>query len=92
MSSIRKNYWDRIEYRNEQGYLHRKDGPARIWTGGENKGEIEWIINGKYHREDGPAVEYSYGTKAWYLNGTRYFEDEWLQEVAKIKLKRILEL
>jgi hypothetical protein len=24
---------------------------------------------GKYHREDGPAVEYTDGTKMWYLNG-----------------------
>jgi len=29
----------------------------------------------KLHREDGPAVEYSYGTKHWYLNGQRHRED-----------------
>ena len=27
-----------------------------------------WYLNGKRHREDGPAVEYPNGTKYWYLN------------------------
>ena len=29
----------------------------------------------KPHREDGPAVEYSDGTKSWYLNGQPHRED-----------------
>jgi hypothetical protein len=29
----------------------------------------------KYHREDGPAIEYSNGTKFWYLNGKRHREN-----------------
>ena len=28
-----------------------------------------WHWNNKFHREDGPAVEYAGGTKLWYLNG-----------------------
>jgi hypothetical protein len=32
-------------------------------------------LNGKWHREDGPAIERSNGTKAWYLNGLRHRED-----------------
>ena len=32
-------------------------------------GSKAWYLNGKLHREDGPAVEYSNGTKHWYLNG-----------------------
>ena len=27
------------------------------------------------HREDGPAAEWSYGDKAWYINGERHRED-----------------
>ena len=27
------------------------------------------------HREDGPAVEYSDGSKLWYINGERHCED-----------------
>ncbi len=29
----------------------------------------EWIVNNKYHRTDGPALEQFDGTKAWYING-----------------------
>jgi len=28
-----------------------------------------WFLNGKLHREDGPAVEWPNGTKFWCLNG-----------------------
>jgi hypothetical protein len=38
-------------------------------------GTMEWYLNGKLHREDGPAVEYSNGCKAWYLNGKLHRED-----------------
>ena len=34
-----------------------------------------WHLNGKLHREDGPAVEYSDGTKSWHLNGKLHRED-----------------
>jgi len=40
-----------------------------------DSGTKAWYLNGKTHREDGPAVEYSYGTKVWYLNGERHRED-----------------
>ncbi len=29
----------------------------------------EWFINGKYHRVNGPACEYTDGTKLWYYDG-----------------------
>jgi hypothetical protein len=32
----------------------------------------KWIVNGKLHREDGPAIEYSDGRKKWYYNGKLY--------------------
>ena len=35
-----------------------------------------WYLNGKYHREDGPAVEYANGDKGWYLNGKLHREDD----------------
>jgi len=38
-------------------------------------GTKKWYLNGKYHREDGPAIENSNGTKAWYLNGKCHRED-----------------
>ena len=40
-----------------------------------DNGSKEWCLNGKLHREDGPAVEHTNGTKCWYLNGQRHRED-----------------
>ncbi len=52
-------------------HLHREDGPAFIHptynVHGGNAAR-EWFINGKRHREDGPAVEYYNGNKEWFLN------------------------
>jgi len=38
-------------------------------------GSKEWYLNGKRHREDGPAYEEADGSKDWYLNGKRHRED-----------------
>ncbi len=88
MKSIKKEQLYGIEYRNELGNLHRTDGPAIEY----NKGSKYWYINGQYHREDGPAIEYYDDHKKWFLNGIEYSEQEWEQEITKIKLKRILDL
>ncbi len=88
MKSTKKVFLFGIEYQNEQGLIHRTDGPAIEW----NDGSKEWRINGKRHREDGPTIERNDGYKSWYLNGFKYTEDEWKEEISKIKLKRILDL
>jgi len=46
-------------------------------------GSKSWWLNGKRHREDGPAVEYADGTKFWCLNGKRHREDGPAVEYAK---------
>ena len=38
-------------------------------------GTKEWILNGKTHREDGPAIEYEDGGKYWFINGKMHRED-----------------
>ena len=38
-------------------------------------GDKSWYLNGKLHREDGPAFEWSDGDKSWYLNGKLHRED-----------------
>jgi len=38
-------------------------------------GSKYWFLNGKRHREDGPAFEWVNGTKSWYLNGELHRED-----------------
>jgi hypothetical protein len=38
-------------------------------------GGKKWFLNGKLHREDGPALEKANGDKEWFLNGKRHRED-----------------
>lgn len=76
------------EYKNELGKLHSIDGPAIEWSNGDKW----WCINGLRHREDGPAMEYSDGRKLWFLDNIEYTEEEYNQEVIKLKLKRLKQL
>lgn len=34
-----------------------------------DNGDRIWYLNGKTHREDGPACEYANGNRWWFLNG-----------------------
>ena len=45
----------------------------------------EWRLNGKLHREDGPAIEYANGVKSWYLDDREYSESDYNKEMAKRK-------
>jgi hypothetical protein len=56
---------------NENGQLHREDGPAVERANGNN----EWWLNGNLHRENGPAIELASGTKFWILNGKVHRKD-----------------
>jgi hypothetical protein len=38
-------------------------------------GDKEWYLDGKLHREDGPAVEFTNGCRGWWINGKRHRED-----------------
>ena len=38
-------------------------------------GTREWLLNGKRHREDGPAIERASGYKEWWLNDKLHRED-----------------
>jgi len=38
-------------------------------------GSKEWLLNGKFHRIDGPAIEDADGTKNWLLNGNLHRTD-----------------
>ena len=44
---------------------------VKVWDNGDK----EWWLNGKRHREDGPAMEWADGSKSWYLNGKLHRED-----------------
>lgn len=38
-------------------------------------GDVYWYVNGTFHREDAPAIEYQDGTMLWYANGEKHRED-----------------
>jgi hypothetical protein len=40
-----------------------------------SNGDKYWYLNGRRHRDDGPAIEYSDGHKEWWLNGELHRED-----------------
>ena len=42
-----------------------------------------WYLNGKAHREDGPAVIFPDGDKEWHLNGKLYTLSNWCDELSK---------
>jgi hypothetical protein len=44
---------------------------VKVWSNGTKS----WWLNGKLHREDGPAIDRSNGTKSWWLNGKLHRED-----------------
>ena len=48
-------------------------------------GDRYWYVNGKRHREDGPACEYANGTRVWYLNGESYTEQDFLKKTKQPK-------
>jgi hypothetical protein len=45
----------------------------KLPNGGESReyssGNKYWYLNGRRHREDGPAIEWFSGDKHWYING-----------------------
>jgi len=41
----------------------------------EFKDRVCWYKNGRFHREDGPAIEYSSGGKEWWFHGKQHRED-----------------
>ena len=66
-----KEWWlDGIEY-NEKQFLAKMNLPVI-----DEKGNKFWYNeDGKYHREDGPAVIWNDGSKTWYKNGLCHRED-----------------
>ena len=47
----------------------------------DDAGDKYCMQNGRYHREDGPAIEFSDGTKEYYLDGKNFSEAAWTLEV-----------
>lgn len=45
----------------------------------------EWRLDGKLHREDGPAVEYANGDQCWYINGQWMTEEQHQERTQSVK-------
>jgi hypothetical protein len=56
---------------NENGMLHRTDGPAVEFADGSKW----WCVNGMIHRIDGPAIEDAIGYKEWWVDGKLHRTD-----------------
>jgi hypothetical protein len=56
------------------GKLHRMDGPAITYSGGE-----AWYVNDKLHRLDGPAIAESNIQQRWYIDGEKLSKEQFDQ-------------
>ena len=61
-----------IYYKKGTSRLHNPYGPAVIYKDG---GKV-YIIEGVWHRLDGPARIYGYGEVAYYINGSFLTKEE----------------
>jgi len=71
-------------------YQFIKENPDFTGCVIDKYGDKFWYLNGKYHRTDGPAVEFADGSKAWLLNGERLTEEKWTYTVRLNKLGEFL--
>ena len=57
----------------------------------DSHGNKVWYKNGKYHREDGPAIEYATGDKEWWLNNKYYgYNNDFTNESWKRFIKTLI--
>ena len=59
----------------------------------DDDGDLVWVVNGRWHRTDGPAIEYADGSVEWIWRGRFEYFDYWLEinttisEEQKVMLK-----
>lgn len=79
-------------YTNEEGNSYRCDYDeiGRIGDGmyKTKYGTKYWYKNGQRHREDGPAIEWEDGAKAWYLNDKFMTEEEWYKNLEPNRMRQ----
>ena len=62
-----------------RGMLNRDGGlPAICYVNADQTVDREWWVKDECHREDGPAIELSDGTKKYYLNDRQLSEEEYI--------------
>jgi hypothetical protein len=63
MKTITENKWYTLSFKERDSYT----GIVK-W----DNDNIEYRKNGKWHREDGPAIIWQSGYKSWYFKGKRH--------------------
>ena len=61
---------------------------VKVYENGSN----HWFLDGKRHREDGPAIEFLSGLKGWFLNGIEYSEEEYWNQLNPAKELTVTEI
>jgi hypothetical protein len=82
------SYWE-IHHQNDNGMLHREDGPAIIHSDGDEF----WYKEGMLHREDGASFIVR-NKKTYYINNKRikvYNDEEFKKFVFNEKIKRVFD-
>ena len=78
-----------IYYRNSKGQYHRRRGQAVNWKEEFKVGE-QRCLNGKKHREDGPAfIRNDGGDNEYCLNGEFIPKKEFLKFMAKNRIRKL---
>jgi len=54
-----------------------------------SNGDMEWRVNGLFHREDGPALDYSDGKVFWWLDGCPILFDVWCNKLNKTNEEKV---
>ncbi len=62
---------DTVTHKDNDGYLHRDDGPAVI----KPDGTQYWYQHGKLHRDGGPAEIWHSGVQKWWQHGEQHRDD-----------------
>lgn len=70
------------------GKIHGEGFPAVIWKCGTK----EWRNKGILHRLNGPAIEYFYGEKEYWLNGAMYSEEQYYEKLNPVKEMTVEEI
>lgn len=65
MSNISIDEFNDTRWFNDDGELHRLDGPAFVGSDGSKS----WWLHGKCHRLNNPALIFTSGSKSYYQNG-----------------------
>ncbi len=76
-----------------EGEYHREKGPSCKYIGNQYcNGDQSWYKYGRLHRLDGPAAEHVKGNKYWYIDGKKYYEEEYWKKIEEMKSNGIYNL